>query len=720
MNDIQTQLLTIFREEAADHLATLRKYLMALETDAHLPPNSIDEAFRAAHTLKGAARAVDLTGIETLTHHMETLFDFCRKDLFEVSALVEPLRSALDAIEDAAASGSSEPTHPHIKTFEDLVESLHTPQKTKTEPETKIEPEAKTTTPSEYQTDTVRVDVRALDRLLESVGQLQSEHTRQNHLNQMLVTLNRNQAALKRDWAQMRAKMHTQKTQNNGQLTSEWLRETERKLHDLSTQSQTLATTHQEHTWYLQRLGKQLIDDVHRTRLVAAESVFGAFGPHIRDLAKQFNKKVSVRLLGLETRADRTVLQTLKDPLMHMLRNAVDHGIELPDKRKAAGKPPEGLVELRVVNQDGRLHISVKDDGQGIHTEHLTQTARRKGLITNDAPDNVIDLIFQAGFSTAKHVTEISGRGIGLSVARTAVTQLQGALSVQTAPNEGTTITMSVPLSVAMHRLLLLLCNGQAMAIPTHGIDRLYRIPSSKLSGDKEHPLVVLNNQSMKLHDLSTVLGLPATAHANILPVAVLKSGDRKTAVVVEKFLGVHDGLIQSLPAMQQHQRWVVGGVLQNDGSVAPVLNPAEIIETASGVTAGLIHGTPTTPDNDAPPTILVVDDSVTTRTLETSILEAHGYRVYAAVNGLEALEQLHSHPIDLVVSDVQMPHLDGFGLVSRMRKDPKLAHIPAILVTSLDNEEHRQQGLEAGADAYIVKQKFDQHDLINTIRQML
>ena len=462
--------------------------------------------------------------------------------------------------------------------------------------------------------------------------------------------------------------------------------------------------------------------------MVPAESLLEGYRKMVRDLARDESKEVEFRATSTGVQADRRVLEALKDPVMHALRNAISHGIEAPRERVAKGKSPGGLVTLRIDTQGQRLSIAIQDDGRGVDFARVVEVAVRQGILSEAdaarrAPSELARILFRPGFSTSRSVTDLSGRGMGLSVVHEAVRRLQGEVDLQPADGCGTSIHLSVPLSISTHRLLLVSCGSQTFAIPIHGIERLQRIRLNSVQTVEGKPVIMLDGQPAPLfsmHQLLNVDHAPASAQPDVLRVMVLHSSSRIAAVAVDAFLWETDAVIQDLGPAAPRDGKVSGGILLEDGGVAFVLNLTELLDTSAHREAPSFAMPPQPAPEQAPRSILVVDDSMTTRTLEKSILEAHGYRVRVAVDGMEALTMLRAEKADLVIADIQMPRLDGFGLLAALKKDPHLNRIPVIVVTSLERPEDQERGLSLGADAYIVKQKFDQEELLAAIRQIL
>ena len=474
------------------------------------------------------------------------------------------------------------------------------------------------------------------------------------------------------------------------------------------------------------RLGKQLQRDVWQARLVPAESLIEGYRKMMRDLARDEGKQLEFRATSTGENADRRVLEALKDPLMHALRNAVSHGIEFPQERLAKGKPAEGVVTLRIEGDSQRLSIAVEDDGRGLDTARIIEIALQRKMLSeaearNCSQRELARILFSPGFSTSRSVTALSGRGMGLSVVYEAVERLQGEIDVRPRAGCGTLLQLSVPVSIATHKLLLVSCGGRPFAIPVHWIEGLQRVRLKAVETIEGKPVVRVDSEVLHLLSLQHLLKLKretGAAERDLLAVMIICCKGQRTAIAVDSFLWQSEAVIQSLGPAAPRDGKISGGISLEDGSVALVLNPLSLLEGAEQAEP-LGLEVPSAPAKMAP-SILVVDDSITTRTLEKSILEAHGYRVRIAVDGMEALAQLRAEKVDLVISDVQMPRMDGFELLEAIKKDRDLAQIPVIVVTSLERREDRERGLSLGADAYIVKKKFDQEELLAAIRQIL
>jgi two-component system chemotaxis sensor kinase CheA len=701
VNDLRQKLLATFQAECGDHLRQLRALLPAVDQGGGL-----DEIFRRAHSLKGAARAVDLRPVEQLAHCLETLFSRAREGRMRVEGEgMAAALQALDAIEDwVGALGKGEPPPDPAGAQEALERVLGL------EPAPPVP--SQEAAPSFQPVETLRVRAENLDRLFRSAGQLLEEGLRQEALGRQLGELGRCIAELERAWAQVR----------RDAPSLPGLSLAERHLRLLAGQGRAARLAQQKSAHALRQLGEQLREEVRRARLVPASGICEGFSKMVRDLAREEGKEVAFQAAGLEVEADRLVLQALKDPLMHLLRNAVSHGIETPRERLGQGKSPQGQVRLRLETQGNRLRVAVEDDGRGIDLERVAEVALQRGILSAAEaaalpPQELRRLVLRPGFSTSRALTEVSGRGMGLSVVHEAATRLQGEVELRPGPGTGTAVLLSVPLSIATHRLLLVRCQGQRFGLPVHGIERLHRIAPSQVESVEGRPALRLGERLLPFAGLGRLLGLgEAVANGETLPVALLKSGEERLALAVDEFLSVREGLLQEVEAPPP----VAGGFLLEEGSVCLALNPLGLFEAFRGAGELPLPAAARPAPAADPPAILVVDDSITTRTLEKSLLEAHGYRVRVAVDGVEALERLNAGDIDLVVADLQMPRMDGFALMEAMKADPRLARLPVVLVTSMENRRDQERGLALGARAYIVKRKFDQRELLDTIEQLL
>ncbi|MGA3201800.1 MAG: response regulator, partial [Bryobacteraceae bacterium] len=572
----------------------------------------------------------------------------------------------------------------------------------------------------------VRLPAENLDRLVRSTGQILAESMQQASVSLELDSLDGQIAEMAGECIRFRkasAALRWRLASQPGYASViQHLGFVEDKVRSLAQQSNTARLLQQRSVWSTRRSAEQLQRDVWSARMAPAEDLFDGFRQMVRGLAREENKEIDFRLIGSGVRADRIVLQALKDPVMHLLRNAICHGIETPEERAAKGKPPAGSLTLRLDSQRGRLIVELEDDGRGVDLKKVAQVLSQTEPWEH-SPEDLAQAIFRPGFSTSTTVNRLSGRGMGLSVVYEAAHRLQGDVNLRQKEGAGASFLLSVPLSVSTSHLLLLSCAGQTFGIPTHGIDRLYSLPLERVETLEGKPVVKLDGQPVPLYGLAQLLrigeGAP-TLSRDTLPVMVLKSGTRRFALWVDEFLAQRDALIQELGMPYPSTGNISGGALSREGAVFVVLNPAGLVANCTTSAAAPLPQIAKPAAQAIAAGILVVDDSITSRSLERSILEAHGYRVRTAVDGLAALELLRVEKADLIITDIQMPRMDGFALVEALKADKSLSGIPVIIVSSLERAEDQERGLMLGADAYVVKRKFDQTELLDAIRQMI
>jgi two-component system chemotaxis sensor kinase CheA len=475
----------------------------------------------------------------------------------------------------------------------------------------------------------------------------------------------------------------------------------------------------------LERMLDNLLEDIKHVLMLPFSSLLEAFPKMVRDIARAEGKQVEFEIRGGEVEIDRRILAGIKDPLIHLVRNSVDHGIEPPAERLRAGKPERGRITVAISQIGGdKVEILVADDGRGIDTARVRAKAVASGLVSEDAAaglteSEIHDLLFRSGFSTSALITEISGRGLGLAIVREKASEYGGSVSVQSRPGEGTTFRLVLPVTLATFRGVVVEVQQRRFVIPTMNVERVLRVQREDVATVENRSSIAYEGRPLALVRLAEVLELPGAEEElpEVFPVLVLSAAGRRLAFVVDQVVNEREVLVKGLGKFLQRVRNVAAATVFGSGEIAPILNAIDLVKSARRAGA---RPAPAAPQEKRAAAILVAEDSVTSRMLLQGILEGAGYTVKTAVDGAEAFAMLRTEPFDLLVSDVEMPRMDGFQLTAKVREHEELAELPVVLVTSLDSQKDRERGIDVGANAYIVKRDFEQSNLLEIIERLL
>ena len=474
----------------------------------------------------------------------------------------------------------------------------------------------------------------------------------------------------------------------------------------------------------------EMEDGIRNVRLLPFSTIFNLFARPVRDLAREQGKEVQLLIEGGETRADKRILEELKDPLLHMIRNAIDHGIETPGERQAAGKPPGATLLLRAFQTSSNVVVELRDDGRGLDTQAIKRVAHKKRLHTLEELDAMAEealqlLIFAPSFSTSALVTDVSGRGVGMDVVRTNVEKLKGAIQVRSQPGEGCAFHIRLPITLATTRVLLVEVAGRAYALPIEFVHGMMPLAPEQFFTVEGRGTVLLGDKALsiaRLSDLLEIEGAAVERRTGKATCVVLAVGEEKVGLLVDALIDEQEVMLKPLGAMLKRVRNISGATILGAGEVCLILNPHDLLKTMQSSRARLTPVGQAEQEAVEEPRkiVLLAEDSLTTRTLEKRILEAAGYEVVTAVDGADALAKLGTRAFDAVVSDIEMPNLSGLGLAQKIREDARYNEMPIILVTSLASEDDRRRGAEAGANAYITKGSFEQKALLDALGRLV
>ncbi len=783
------RLRETFRFEAEEHLRSLSTHFIELEkiSDAQLAAETVEILFREAHSLKGAARSVNLKEVETLCQPLESMLAALKRDEISLNApLFDLFHQAVDSLSHIiatmeaernpserlqqrelslrlteAAQGASFPAgaadaNSVSKTPVTPVESqavqstesstLDKPAEPLPNPETPGLPAApnrksqkeglsgqrQDAEPLLSSAKTVRIPINKLDPLLlQAEGMIQAKLAGSQHAVE-LREIQEAFASWKTEWA----KWKVEHTSLSNKLP-EWMTA---RFETLAGQIASASQAFERD----QRSLRHMIDDhlvaMKQVLMLPASILVEIFPRFVRDLGRDQGKEIDLTLRGADIEIDKRILEELKDPLIHLVRNCIDHGIERPEVRLRKGKTRRGMITLTFSAKDSRqVEILVSDDGAGIDPEQVRAAAIKAGSLPEGTseklkPEETFALIFQSGLSTSEIITDISGRGLGLAIVREKVENLGGLVSVESQVGIGTTFHLLLPLTLANFRGVLVSAREQLFVLPTTSIERVTRVSPEEIRMVENHETIQVDGDVLALVKLADVLQLPQrskvtardshsrarVADTNPVPVLILASAEKRIAVQVDELLAEEEVLVKGLGSQLRRARNIAGATILGAGRVAPVLNISDLMSSAlhPGVAASAVVDSEMNPNIGG--RILVAEDSITSRTLLKNILETSGYQVTTAVDGTDAFTQLRSAEFDLVVSDVDMPRMSGFELTTRIRADKELAELPVVLVTALESRQDRERGIDVGANAYIIKSSFDQSNLLDVIRRLL
>ena len=760
------ELRNLFKTSSEEHLHNLENGLMQLEKNSQ-DWATIEEVLREAHTLKGDARMLGVDDIETLIHQIEDIFVAVKKqEQVLTPQLCESLYQGLDAMRSIVreavtgiASGVNvfyvlaqlmgantdtsiedqealfEPNTEEIDLFPDITAPLEVDDLFP--PVASREPSAQdVATEDSYQIETIRVEPQKLDTLMTQAGELAVTKLRiAYHLTEIeeIVTL---YDEWSRDaFVQRLALDNLEKTSanfsSNEQIHSH--HQVEQRLDRLGILVNRLKSQAYEDTARLELVANELESGIRTLRLLPLSTVFNLFGRMVRDLASQQSKQINLVIEGGDTTADKRILEEMKDPLMHLIRNSIDHGIETPQEREKLGKPPTATIRLRGYSSGNSIGIEIIDDGRGLDTESIKRTALRRGVCSSEelakmSVEQIQSLIFAPGFSTRTEVTELSGRGIGLDVVRAKVEQLKGAIAIESSQGFGCTFKLQLNTTLTTTHVLIVAVNNISYAIPVDSVQTTLLVARQEIFATGGCQTIMLDSQPVSVAWLTDLLQLPLTvpsspkaadSTAKMLPCIVLQVGTERLGLLVDDLLDQQIVVLKPQSKLLQRVRNVSGATILATGEVCTILNPQDLLKSVQKE-----RGTTTSSQQFLQelkkPAILLVEDSITIRTQVKRILEGAGYDVTAAVDGLDGFNKLKSRNFDAVVSDVQMPNIDGLALTAKIRQEKEYTELPIILVTTLADDEDKKRGADAGADAYLTKGNFDQQLLLDTLKRLI
>lgn len=750
----KNSFLSEFREEAREYLQRLNASLLSLEHDP-AQHEYVQKMKKTAHNLKGAARIIEFKNIEDISHGLEYVLEAIESKRIAVTPelatalficfdflqiLVERLTKGLKVEVD-----SHEMSTEVQKIATGEVSPEYFSQKYKiTLEKIKKESEAKGNSPikndlngNTEKEELFKVKSAKMDELLGIVSHITIDKIKMEaSLKECRALLDaiRNYHKIVKYYAKETA---AQKQAGSQEIKSEVVL---KGIGDIEKQTYNYYKDYEITVNNMSLILDKLQERSLRLHMLPLNSIFSLFPRVVRDMSLSYHKEIELEIKGEETELDRKMIEVIKEPLIHLVRNAIDHGIESEEERKEKGKSLKGRVMLRSWQEGEYVLISVEDDGRGIDPEQVKAVALQKNIVSaaeieQMGPREIMYLVFRNGFTTSPEITKISGRGVGLDIVRDQVEQLKGEVVLDSQLDAGTIIVLRLPLTLILSAILLVDAAGASFGIPIANIEQILIVETKKIQVSEGKKVISLGRRIVPLVNLAELLGMPGVDKVQEtrekVPVIVVVYGRQRKGFVVDTITSEQEVVVKTLGEYLGKIENIAGAAILGNGDIAFILNVPDLMSAAnvrSYINAPSLEQQP----NIASPAaekkkpekfqkvILLVEDSLTTREMEKNILETVGYKVVMAIDGLEAVNQIVSQKIDLIITDIEMPNMDGIQLTHNLKQDAKYKHIPIIIVTAVESVEDKRRGIEAGAEAYILKSEFDQTNLLQTVESFI
>nr|WP_064494993.1 hybrid sensor histidine kinase/response regulator [Pseudomonas chengduensis] len=739
-------LLDLFRLEAEAQKQVLDTGLLILERD---PTNAsqLEACMRAAHSLKGAARIVGLDHGVQVAHAMEDLLVAAQEGLLRllpdhIDALLQGSDLLLrigQAQQDAELEARVETVTTRLQVLlGNAVPALRVQPGESAAFVAEAKPVSLTETPTttaappaepvadERISRVLRVSAERFDHLIDLSGKSLVEFQRTKPLNDSLHRLKRQQESARRTLESLREHLLGTDLDASAQAL---FAESRNLLIECQQQLQAHQELFDDFVWYGGQRTQQLYDLALASRMRPFADVLTGQTRMLRDLGRSLGKQVRLEIEGENTQVDRDVLERLEAPLTHLLRNAVDHGIEPPALRARKGKPEEGVVQLRARHHAGMLVLEVSDDGAGIDLERVAQAVIKRRFATAEqveqmTEEELLAFLFLPGFSMSQQVTEVSGRGVGLDVVQHEIRRMRGNVRLLQNPDQGCLFHLELPLTLSVVRALVVTIGGEAYAFPLAQIERMLRLPRSAIVQLEGRQHFWLEDEHVGLISAAQLLQCnEKQGDDDSIPIVLIRDREQYHGLAVEAFLGEFTLVLMPLDGRLGKVRDVAAGALLHDGTPVLILDVDDLLNSVSKL-LGTGHLERVDHASHARHTVskrvLVVDDSLTVRELERKLLLSRGYQVSVAVDGMDGWNALRAETFDLLITDIDMPRMDGIELVTLVRQDPRLRSLPVMVVSYKDREEDRRRGLEAGADYYLAKASFHDEALLDAVQTLI
>ncbi len=749
-----------FRIEADEHLQSFSKSLVELEKSptGESLDSIIETMFREIHSLKGASRSVGQKEIETVCQPLENVFSgLKRKELVLTPDAFDLFHQTMELLSQLLLSESVEQIQGGRQKVRNLSNQLkqivsdvklpeivekyinqekeipEVPDFVAETSEPNIEPELAKINRHVF-AERIRIPVSKLDLLFMEAEEFIQANISINQQTYEMQEIHSEVVDWKIDWTSWKGRRNAASNiQRN-----EWLEKNQLRLINLETRLAFLVHSMERERYSHERMVNDHLESMKQLLMLPVSFLIEVFPSMVREISREQQKEIELIITGSELEVDKRILEELKDPLIHLIRNSIDHGIGTPNERILQNKPAKGKIEIAFnARENGQLEIIIADDGKGIDSKKVVESAIKSEFISKEAAnkltrDEILNLIFYSGLSTSSIITDLSGRGLGLSIVREKVERLNGKVTLDSREKEGTKFRINLPMTMSAFRGILIRLNDNHFFLPSVNVERVLRLKPEEITTVENHETIRIEDNILSLVSLKDILGLPErvkesrkrnnddSLNTDHIRIVVLISGESRIACQVDEILEEERVLVKGLGKLLKRVRNISGATILGNGKVVPVLHVPDLMKSALSASGRLSGKFTEEKVAEKAFKLLVAEDSITSRTLLKNILETAGYQVVVAVDGIDAFTKAKSEEFDLIVSDVDMPRMNGFELTAKIRSSKKLAEIPVILITSLDSREDKEHGIEVGADAYIIKSRFDQGNLLEVIKKLI
>jgi len=780
--DFFDELLSMFKIEAEEHIKKISNGLIELEKcdSDDIFYRIIDSIYKETHSLKGAARAVNLKDVETICQTAEDVFSSIKqgKTVLDQTSF-DILHKAIDTLSDIILTGKDVDISDIIfklnrvikekarkketkkKTNEKKVEISTSIQPKRTQEDTEIQSpkkvEQKTVSnekteksnvtfeqDTSFISETIRVSISKLDSIMFEAEEMLAAKLSADQQTFDISLIKNAVNSLRNEWEKQIndikiAKKIVQNVVNKDrELTSssrsinifDFFDNALNSIKNIENRLYTLSKLSEHNSTQVGTRVNTLLEDVKKVLMLPFSTLLKTFPKIIRDISREQKKEVDLVIKGSTIEVDRRILEEMKDPFVHLLRNCIDHGIEAPKERVKKKKDKRGIITISITQKsNGMIEIILSDDGGGIDSERVKDVAIKRGLISGEEADKLSEndkklLIFETDISTSPIITDVSGRGLGLPIVREKVGSLGGFLKLKSDVDKGTSFIINLPVTLATFRGIVIVVRDEFFVIPTSSVERVIRVKKDDIKTVRNKETITYYDEPILFVRMEKVLKLKdkkmISIERKLLQTLIINHGNKKYGFAVDEIMSEQEVLVKNLGPQLSRVPNVSGVTMTGSGKVIPILNVSDLMRSAIYASTIESHERIAREEKEVKKSILIVEDSITSRTLLKNIFQTAGYNVKATVDGTEAYTAVTTQKFDLVVSDIEMPRMNGFELVSKIRKNNDTKELPVVLVTALESDEDKKRGIDVGADAYIVKRSFDQSNLLNIINKLI